>query len=73
MTNDLKLEGNQIYYESINLSMISIIGRFAKIVKEQNLVRYSVIMNDDSGTLKAAYFLRKSDGDPVKIMMDNGM
>lgn len=73
MTNDLKLEGNQIYYESINLSMISIIGRFAKIVKEQNLVRYSVVMNDDSGTMRASYFLRKSDDDPIKNMMDNGM
>lgn len=31
MTNELKVEGNQIKYDSINLTMISIIGRFYKV------------------------------------------
>ncbi|CAD8182828.1 unnamed protein product [Paramecium pentaurelia] len=72
MLNQITLEGNQVYYDNINLTIVFIHGRFQKIVKEQNQVRYSISINDDTGILKVTYFANKQNEDPILKLIDEG-
>ncbi|CAD8120476.1 unnamed protein product [Paramecium sonneborni] len=72
MLNQITLEGNQVYYDNINLTIVTIHGRFHQIAKEQNQVRYSISINDDSGILKLTYFANKQQDDPILKLIDEG-
>lgn len=58
MVQGVVIEGTQIYYDAINISVISIVGRFTAINRENNQVKFTVTITDDSGTLRASYFAR---------------
>ncbi|CAD8206508.1 unnamed protein product [Paramecium octaurelia] len=72
MLNQITLEGNQVYYDNVNLTIVCVHGRFQKVVKEQNQVRYSISINDDTGILKVTYFANKQNEDPILKLIDDG-